>query len=219
MASPSLPPLRCALVVEDNDALREALAATVRQLGAEVFEAATAGDAIARLSERTPDLVIADVCLPDGSAHALFDASRRLTPQPLEIGISGQASAEQAFLLAQLGVRAFLAKPFSLQELRNTIERVRTEAPPLEEVARASVGKLPLREATTRVRSAMVDEALAIAGGSRSGAARLLDVSRQAVQQAIADLPSPYRADGSADSVEAAPADPGDPASTSRTFS
>jgi two-component system, response regulator RegA len=184
-------PLECVLIVEDSNALRKAMAETVRQLGAEVLEAATSAEAIALLDEGAFDLLIADVCLPDGSAHALFEATRRLAREPLKIGISGKASAEQAFELAQLGVRAYLAKPFRLKDLRDAIERVRTELPPLEAIARASVGLLPLRAMTSRVREAMIDEALARSRGSRSGAARLLDVTRQAVQQAIAETPKP----------------------------
>jgi DNA-binding NtrC family response regulator len=184
------PPLQWVLIVEDNDALRDAMAVTVRQLGADVLEASTAAEAIARLAERAPDLVIADVCLPDGSAHAVFEATRRLAPEPLKIGISGKASPEQAFELSLVGVRAYLAKPFSLKELRDAIERLRTEPPALEPVVRASVGHLPLREVTSRVRKSMIEEALARSRGSRSGAARLLDVTRQAVQQAISQPPS-----------------------------
>ena len=170
------------LVVEDNVPLRDAIARTMRQLGAEVIEAATARGAIERLRD-SPDLVIADVCLPDGSALAVFEAAQGLVPEPIKIGISGRASAQQAFDLSQLGVRAYLTKPFSLKDLLGAVERLRTEAPALEPVARATVGRVSLREVTSRVRNAMIDEALARSSGSRSGAARLLEVSRQAVQQ------------------------------------
>src|SRR5262245_3574793 len=185
------PPLECVLIVEDSDALLEAMAGAVRQLGAQVLEAATSARAIELLAERAFDLVIADICLPDGSAHALFEATCRLAPEPLKIAISGKASAEQAFELAQVGVRAYLAKPFWLKDLREAIDRVRNEPPPLEPIARASVGFLPLRAMTSRLRTAMIDEALARSRGSRSGAARLLDVTRQAVQQAVAENPKP----------------------------
>ena len=185
------PPLEHVLIVEDSDALRGAMAETVRKLGAEVLEAATSAEALALLEQHAFDLVIADVCLPDGSAHEVFEATHQRAPQPLKIGISGKASAEQAFELARVGVRAYLAKPFSLKELKDAIDRVRTEPPPLEPVVRASVGLLPLRAMTSRVRTEMIAEALARSGGSRSGAARLLDVSRQAVQQAIAETPKP----------------------------
>jgi DNA-binding transcriptional LysR family regulator len=42
-----------------------------------------------------------------------------------------------------------------------------------------------MRELQTEVRRVMVEQALAKAEGSRSGAARLLSVSRQAVQQMV----------------------------------
>jgi CheY-like chemotaxis protein len=165
--------LQCALIVEGNGALREAMAVTVRQLGAEVLEATTSAEAIARLKERAPDLVIADVCLPDGSAHALFDATRRLAPEPLKIAISGKASPEQAFELSNVGVRAYLAKPFSLKELRDAIARVRTELPPHEAVVRGSVGYRPLRELTSLVRKSMTDEALARSRSIPAGISKL----------------------------------------------
>jgi two-component system response regulator RegA len=180
MSSPTA--LDRVLIVEDNASLRHAIAKTVRDLGADVIEAETAREAIERLRD-APDLIIADVCLPDGSALAVFEAARHLTPEPIKIGISGRASAQQAFELAQVGVRAYLAKPFLLRDLKQAIERVRTEAPPLEPIVRATVGRVSLREVTSHVRNTMIDEALARSRGSRSGAARLLDVSRQAVQQ------------------------------------
>jgi len=42
-----------------------------------------------------------------------------------------------------------------------------------------------MRQVLEKVRGVMVDEALARENGSRSGAARRLGVSRQAVQQAV----------------------------------
>jgi len=171
-----------ALIVEDNAPLRAAIATMVGQVTGEVISVGTAREAIERLRE-SPDLIVADVCLPDGSALRIFEAARELVPHSLTIGISGVASAEQAFELAQLGVRAYLAKPFSLRDLADAIERVRYEAPPLDQMVRASVGRVSLRKVTTHVRNVMINEALFRTQGSRSGAARLLDVSRQAVQQ------------------------------------
>jgi DNA-binding NtrC family response regulator len=170
------------LIVEDNGPLRAAITRAVCQLGAVVMEAGTAREAIELLRE-SPDLVIADVRLPDGSILTVLEATRNLSPEPLKIGISGRASAEEAFQLAQLGVRAYLKKPFSLQDLKAAIERVRTEAPRLDPLVRASVGRVSLRDVTNRVRDVMIEEALARSNGSRTAAARLLDVTRQAVQQ------------------------------------
>ena len=68
-------------------------------------------------------------------------------------------------------------------ELSGTIERVLAAPPDIDTMLRASVGQVPMRELQQRVRKVMVGQALALTRGSRSGAARLLDVSRQAIQQ------------------------------------
>lgn len=170
------------LIVEDHVPLRAALAALLRNSGAEVLEAGTEHGAIALLTP-PPDLLICDVYLPDGSALKILEATLEMSPEPVKIAMSGHASAEEAFRLAQLGVLAYLQKPFTLDEMSAAIDRVLREPPDIDALLRASVGQIPMRELQQRVRSVMVGQALAIARGSRSGAARLLDVSRQAIQQ------------------------------------
>lgn len=172
------------LIVEDNAALRGAIAKLARSWGAVALEASTADQAI-RALRRPVDLVICDVRLPDGSAVSVLEKARSLSPEPAKIAISGVATAEEAFRLGQLGVREFLAKPFTLDALEASVERVGREAPDLDPMVRASVGHVPMRELQRRVRNLMVEEALARSGGSRRSAARLLEVSRQAVQQIV----------------------------------
>jgi DNA-binding NarL/FixJ family response regulator len=45
-----------------------------------------------------------------------------LVPRPLVIGISGAATASEAFALSQAGARTFLVKPFSPRKFVTTIE-------------------------------------------------------------------------------------------------
>lgn len=181
--TPQPSPIDRVLVLEDEGPLRRGIATLVRRAwGAQVLEAGTTGEALVLLAH-APDLIIADVCLPDGSAQSFFEATVDHSPEPLKIAISGWASAEQAFALAQLGVRAFLSKPFTLQDLCDAVERVRREAPAVEPLVRASVGRVAMRELQRRVRSVMIDQALALSDGSCTRAARLLRVSRQALQQ------------------------------------
>jgi DNA-binding response OmpR family regulator len=170
------------LLVEDNAPLRGAIASILRRDYPDVLEAETAHEALALL-DPAPDLVICDVRLPDGSALRILEATLEMSPEPLKIAMSGNASAEETFRLAQLGVGAYLPKPFPLSALTDAIERVRTETPALDSLLRGSVGKVPMRELQQRVRRLMVGQALAISSGSRSGAARLLAVTRQAIQQ------------------------------------
>jgi len=174
--------IRRVLIVEDNVDLRRAIARTLAAADAVVVEVGTAAAAIEALTP-VPDLVIADVSLPDGSALPVLEAMRSLSPEPLKIAISGTASAEEAFQLAQLGVLEYLPKPFALRELREAIDRVLRVPPALDSQLKASVGQVSLREMRGHVRRVMVEHALALSSGSRTGAARLLGLSRQAVQQ------------------------------------
>ena len=174
------------VIVEDDATLRRAIARMMRSRGAQVSEAGTAAEAKSLLSEPPPpDLLIIDVHLPDETAFEVLDFSSRISPAPIGIAMSGKASPEEAFRLAQLGVRAYLAKPLTAQELESALEAALHEPPHLEPLIPGCVGHVPMRELQRRVRSVMVKEALARTEGSRSGAARLLDVSRQAIQQIL----------------------------------
>ena len=154
----------------------------------------------------------------------MFEAAAQLWPKPLGVAISGEASADESFKLAKIGVHGYLAKPHTLEELAAEVERVRrTPAPPLDPLLSQLVGQYSLHEVQDHMRSVMLHQALALTEGSRSGAARLLDVSRQAVQQILrAESPSeakepappahapvvppaPPKADGDAEKAEPPP--------------
>jgi ActR/RegA family two-component response regulator len=177
--------LRCVLIVEDETPLRAALARVLARRAPEVVEAATLADGLARLADASPDLVVFDVRLPDGSGVRLAEAAARLRPKPTLVAISGEATNAEVFTLAQAGVARFVAKPFTVESLLRTLDTARRWVPELEPLVAESVGKRELLDVVSTVRGTMVEEALAKAEGSRRGAAKQLGVSRQAVQQIV----------------------------------
>lgn len=182
-----LRPVERALIVEDDVALRAAIARILTAWGdVAISEAGTAAEAKGLLARPAPpDLVIIDVRLPDETAFGVLDIASQLSPAPIFVAMSGKASADEAFQLAQRGVRKYLRKPFSSEELKETVEAARRETPEIQPIISAWVGRVPMRELQQEVRRVMVTEALARTEGSRSGAARLLKVTRQAVQQML----------------------------------
>ena len=183
------------LIVEDHKPLRQAIARAARGWGAEVLEAGTVQEA-QELLERVPDVVIVDVALPDGQAQPIVEAAVRMRPAPAVIAMSGQASAEEAFQLARSGARRYLRKPISLEELTRSVEEALGDRPNLDAFVAAHVGNTPLRQVQGEVRRVMIEQALAKAHNSRSGAARLLDLTRQAVQQIVRELDANERRRG-----------------------
>jgi DNA-binding NtrC family response regulator len=176
--------IRRALVVEDDAALRAAISHLLRSRGISVAEAASAREAIALLAP-APDLVFADIHLAGGLAFPLFEAAMSLSPAPIRIAISGVATAEESFRLSRYGVRRYLQKPVTLARIWAEIQAAREEPPDLRSLVQDAVGHVSLRELQRKLRLVMLEQALGLAKGNRSGAARLLRVSRQAVQQVV----------------------------------
>jgi len=172
------------LIVEDDKALCGALARVASRWGDEILQAHRVSDAL-ELLDTNPTLLIIDVRMPDGSGLDVVEAASQRRPVPTMVAVSGEASPEESFRLAQAGVRAYLAKPLGLGEFVSLVEAAMRDAPDLQAVAAAAVGHRPLRNVRDEVRRTMVDQALARAEGNRSAAARLLNVSRQAVQQMV----------------------------------
>lgn len=177
-------PLR-ALVVEDNTPLLKTLERALSGLGHDVRTCGTVDEACSILREWLPQVMVLDVELPDGDAFDVLHEVEALPVAPVVIAMSGVAAASQSFRLAQLGVRSYLAKPLRLDALERAIDEALHAPPDMTPHVRAQVGHVPVREVERRVRSTMVEEALARAGGSRRGAARLLHVSRQLLQHML----------------------------------
>jgi len=179
------------LIVEDDDDLREAIAIDaqgwpMRHRGGdgEILVASTADEGIALL-QHDPEFVLVDVRLGDDSGVRVVRAANGRPRPPSCLAMSGQASAEEAFELARLGVRGYLAKPFTLGELRDIVEQAVSAAPQLEEVAQAEVGHTPILTVQDRVKKAMLQQALEIWDGNYVKTAKSLGVTRQAIQQMV----------------------------------
>ena len=174
------------LVIEDHERLRDSLYRVLGEQYTFVECVGTVAEAREALRKQPrPDLVILDYDLPDGNGRDIMEIVSQGDAFPLVIAMSGAAKPDQAFGLAQLGVRTFLSKPLDLDRLNEAIEHARANPPDLRPQLRQLVEQRAIREVEEEVRSSMLDEALARSGGSRRGAARLLQVSRQLVQHMI----------------------------------
>jgi DNA-binding response OmpR family regulator len=149
------------LVVEDEPAIAESVAARLR---AEGFEVATAGDgpsAVATAEQWQPDLVVLDIMLPgfDG-----LEVCRRIHATRHVPVIMLTARDDETDLLVGLAVGAddYLTKPFSLRELAARVHVVlrrsdRVTPGPTPEAASITVGDLEIDPDQRRVRRAGIE--------------------------------------------------------------
>jgi len=110
------------LVVEDEDALREAMCSYLRSLGYTVFAAGSGQEALAVAGQQEHiDLLITDVVMPKMSGRELSQMLGSLRPELKIIHMSGYT--DDAVLrhgIQELGT-TFLQKPFSLGTLARKV--------------------------------------------------------------------------------------------------
>jgi len=179
------------LIVEAEDALREAIALDAEGWAFGSHDAlgvvSTAGSAseAAALLEHDPELLLVDVRIDGGAGLDLLRAASARPLAPSCLAMSGHATADEAFELARLGVRGYLAKPFTLGELRELVSEAVNTAPSIDALATAQVGHVPILTVQDQVKKAMLQQALARSDGNYVKTARALGVTRQAVQQMV----------------------------------
>jgi signal transduction histidine kinase/ActR/RegA family two-component response regulator len=111
--------------IEDNDQnikLIEKMLLLRPMVALSVFRDGQSG--LAALGEALPDLLLLDLNLPDMHGHDILRILRATSQghQLPVVVVSADVTANTQELTATLGVKAFLAKPFALQELLDTID-------------------------------------------------------------------------------------------------
>jgi DNA-binding NarL/FixJ family response regulator len=116
------------LIVEDDARLLGAIAACLEQENYEVMTARNGGDALVRVAETIPDLIVSDVMMPRGDGYSLVK-NLRLNPRTDLIPVvfltakDGRANRLNGI---RAGVDAYLTKPFEPEELIATIKNILT---------------------------------------------------------------------------------------------
>ena len=118
------------LIVEDNAPLLKAISLCLTQAGFEVMTSRDVNDALVRIAETIPDLIVSDVMMPGINGFA-FAANIRANPRTDLIPIvflTARDTREDRIAGFKAGVDAYLVKPFEPEEfiavIKNILERV-----------------------------------------------------------------------------------------------
>lgn len=164
------------LIVDDEIAYTDALAAFLRREGHTVATAYALDGARARLARHTPDLVVLDVRLPDGSGLDLLPEIAR--PGTAVIVLTAYGDVPLAVDAMQRGAADFLTKPVELSALSTAIRRV------LERAARRPSAPTTLED----VERVHISEVLRAHQGNRTHTARALGISRATLIKKIREF-------------------------------
>jgi two-component system, chemotaxis family, chemotaxis protein CheY len=119
------------LIVDDSAAIRKILQRVLRQaevpLG-EVYEAGDGLEAIKALDSKRVDLVMADINMPNMDGLQLLDhikTTEKWKHLPV-VMVTTEGGESKVMSAAKLGAAGYVRKPFSAEQLRQTLDAIFT---------------------------------------------------------------------------------------------
>jgi DNA-binding NtrC family response regulator len=109
--------------VDDDEAFRRVLAGELERSGFRLDAVGSGADAIQRISEREPDVVLLDLRLPDMDGLEVLKRIREKGAASDVIMLTGHGSIDSAIESIRLGAFDYVAKPCPLGELEVRIQR------------------------------------------------------------------------------------------------
>lgn len=120
------------LVLEDEREIRRFVRTALQSEGWQVFEAGTIKQGLVEAGTRRPDLIIADLGLPDGDGVDFIRQVRTWTGVPI-IVLSARSHEDEKVAALDAGADDFITKPFGVNELlartRANLRRMRLGQP------------------------------------------------------------------------------------------
>jgi DNA-binding NtrC family response regulator len=111
------------LVVEDDPAVRTTVVTFLELEGYSVDAVASTGEALQRLSETSYPIVISDIYIDDRTGLDVLDAARNKDPQCSVILMTARGTMETVMAATRGGAFDYVAKPFEIDRMLDTIKR------------------------------------------------------------------------------------------------
>jgi DNA-binding NarL/FixJ family response regulator len=111
-------------LVDDHAMFRAGVRSELGEYVDVIGEASAVAEAVRKIAESEPDVVLLDVHMPDGGGRAVLDAMRRSHPHVRFLALSVSDAAEDVIGLIRAGARGYVTKTISPDELADAIRRV-----------------------------------------------------------------------------------------------
>src|SRR6266849_793252 len=112
------------LLVDDDDAVRAMMNATLERRGFDVVAAASVTEALRRISKESFDVLITDLHMPNpGDGFTVVTAMRHSQPDALTLLVSGYPDVPSAMAAILLEADEIIVKPFEVGRLAELVPR------------------------------------------------------------------------------------------------
>ena len=112
------------LIADDDAKVREALVVLCEALGHRAYEAGSGRQTLEVARRATPDVVLLDIEMPEGSGLDVLPELVRLSPRPQIVMITGVGDVQTAVEAMRDGAADFLEKPVGRASIEGVLERV-----------------------------------------------------------------------------------------------
>lgn len=190
------------LVVEDNDALRDAMAQMLEWAGYESLCASSCAEAREAVREHPFGCGLIDLGLPDGSGLSLLPDFREMSPWLVPIILTGDGHADTVVETMRSGAFDFLTKPVQAETLKAAVVRATQHHEAIRERDRLAqlladerenlTGRVAAATADIRQQASLESIALELSRGFIQG----LNAIRAAADQISETGPSPEALEG-----------------------
>ncbi len=117
------------LVVDDEPAIRDITKTSLENYNYKAITACDGIEAIAIYAEHRHEIsiVLTDMIMPALDGLTTIKTLQKINPSVKIIAVSGLATSEKISAATEIGVKAFLSKPYTAQQLLQTIIRIQEE--------------------------------------------------------------------------------------------
>jgi len=115
------------LIVDDEEHIREILAATLEPLAEKLFLAASAENAMEIVREENLDVIVCDIRMPGMDGLEFLHKIKTEQPALRFLMITAHGSVDTAVKALRYGASDFLTKPFENKEIREVVARLLRE--------------------------------------------------------------------------------------------
>lgn len=112
------------LIVEDDKQVLLTITQILERLGCQTDAAETGEDAVKKVKEKSFDLILLDVYLPDTDAFQLIPRLGKINPKLKIVAMTGYDTAELEKEIRELGVLHYIRKPFTSNELKTLLMHI-----------------------------------------------------------------------------------------------
>lgn len=169
------------LIVDDDELLRERLAAALRRRGYDTRTAGGHGEAVSLARADSPEYAIIDLRMDGPSGLELLRDLREIDPSTRVVMLTGYGSIATAVEAMRLGAVNYVPKPADADDILAAFERA--DGPPL----------VPSRDydapSLARAEWEHINRVLADTAGNVSEAARRLGIHRRSLQRKLQKYP------------------------------